>query len=444
MKTLRLGLVLGVLSVSAFVGCGGGDDYADLSDPGIPQDAAPDTSSDSSTGGSSSGGTGGSGHDASTDAPSNGGAAGDAGSAGTAGDAGSAGTAGDAGNAGAAGDAGSAGTAGDAGSAGTGGTAGAAGTGGTAGAAGTGGTAGTGGAPGSCQTCENVATKSKSGKCTAQQFACDQSMIDPACPDLIACFWSCMTLGVVKAADTCFAECLVSTPVGTQDQEEARAVLECVYCTACTSECNKPPTWTCGPTPVAETVCWNGADDDGDKIPDCKDQDCNGKQCSYANPHMYCVSGGGCSPGMPPFPAGEGQCANASDDDNDGAIDCLDPDCNAKVCDNQNNVCVKGICGGAAPTETLCWDKADDDADTAVDCADDDCNARQCAYDNPMMMCVGGVCAKAGGVTLPESNCSDGLDNDSDEMVDCEDPDCNGQGCNMIMNVCKLGKCVAP
>ncbi|MGR3311482.1 MAG: hypothetical protein ACUZ77_12015 [Candidatus Brocadiales bacterium] len=53
-------------------------------------------------------------------------------------------------------------------------------------------------------------------------------------------------------------------------------------------------------------------------------------------------------------------CDNGIDDDEDGLIDCNDPDCNC------NLAC-------APPTETDCTNGVDDDCDGLVDCADPDC-----------------------------------------------------------------------
>jgi len=60
----------------------------------------------------------------------------------------------------------------------------------------------------------------------------------------------------------------------------------------------------------------------------------------------------------------------------------------------------------AAPTETSCTDGVDNDDDGLVDCADPDCAC------DP-------ACAPP-----TETSCSDGVDNDCDGLVDCDDPDC--------------------
>ena len=78
-------------------------------------------------------------------------------------------------------------------------------------------------------------------------------------------------------------------------------------------------------------------------------------------------------------------CADGFDNDQDGDIDCADPDCAAAA------LCLED-----------CSDGLDNDLDTAIDCADPDCaEAATCQED-----------------------CGDGLDNDLDGDTDCEDSNC--------------------
>ncbi len=67
-----------------------------------------------------------------------------------------------------------------------------------------------------------------------------------------------------------------------------------------------------------------------------------------------------------------------------------------------------GDSGDTGPTtESACADGMDDDADGAIDCDDTDC-AADAACTPP----------------APESVCDDGTDDDSDGATDCDDPDC--------------------
>jgi len=91
---------------------------------------------------------------------------------------------------------------------------------------------------------------------------------------------------------------------------------------------------------------------------------------------------------------------------------------------------------GGPLVEHNCTDGIDDDGDGFIDCADADCRT------DPSCQGTGGVGgtggAETGGVAtggigtlygipiMPavETNCSDGVDNDGDNLVDCADPDC--------------------
>jgi len=82
------------------------------------------------------------------------------------------------------------------------------------------------------------------------------------------------------------------------------------------------------------------------------------------------------------------RCDNGFDDDNDGRVDCDDPDCELSP------VCLPEDCDNGD----------DDDADGLADCDDPDCAA---------------ACA-------PPEACDNGIDDDLDGRVDCRDFDCAG------------------
>ena len=82
---------------------------------------------------------------------------------------------------------------------------------------------------------------------------------------------------------------------------------------------------------------------------------------------------------------------------------------------------------GGEPTEISCGDGADNDCDGLVDCLDPDCEAVTCA---PGRVCAAGNCSGACVASeTPEASCGDGADNDCDLNVDCADQDCNGASC---------------
>jgi len=84
-------------------------------------------------------------------------------------------------------------------------------------------------------------------------------------------------------------------------------------------------------------------------------------------------------------------CSNQIDDDGDGFLDCVDPDCdNHPACSTPEQICDDGL---------------DNEGDGIIDCADPDCDDSS---------------------TCSEQICDDGLDSDGDGFTDCADPDCEG------------------
>jgi hypothetical protein len=167
-----------------------------------------------------------------------------------------------------------------------------------------------------------------------------------------------------------------------------------------------------------EVICDDGLDNDRDSLIDCEDIDCR-----------FDVEAG----------CAEAACDDGADNDNDGFIDCVDDDCeDAPVC-NPENLCELGDC---------CVDGVDNDLDGFVDCDDDDClafdlescvlcddtcpdaNDGDCDDGGPgsdFDLCdLGTDCGDCGlrSVTDDEVICDDGLDNDRDSLIDCEDIDC--------------------
>ena len=108
---------------------------------------------------------------------------------------------------------------------------------------------------------------------------------------------------------------------------------------------------------------------------------------SYITPGPYIlrVRYGSCTS----LPAPE-LCADRTDNDGDGAIDCADSDCRL------DPSCIAGV------SETICDDGRDDDGDGTIDCNDLDCFGR--------IECT--------------ETCNDGIDNDRDGYFDCYDSVC--------------------
>ena len=147
----------------------------------------------------------------------------------------------------------------------------------------------------------------------------------------------------------------------------------------------------------------------------------------------------------------EAECSDGADNDSDGLTDCDDPQCEGL------DSCARGSGGSAGavvgtlygiPYETDCDDQRDNDSDQLVDCADPDCDdvcassggtggtggypASGGLYGIPYSGGSGGYVGGTGGYVMgtggaygiPYELCYDGADNDSDGLVDCEDPSC--------------------
>ena len=130
----------------------------------------------------------------------------------------------------------------------------------------------------------------------------------------LRCWWF---VGMLLVASSC------GTTESSEDQVEVR-------------ETNDPTAEQSG------EVCDNDADDDGDGVADCADDDCSR--------HLACVE-------IP-----DEDCSNLVDDDQDGDSDCDDSDCETSAACRE-------------PEVEDCSNDVDDDGDSAIDCDDADCSA---------------------------------------------------------------------
>lgn len=194
----------------------------------------------------------------------------------------------------------------------------------------------------------------------------------------------------------------------------------------CTSECTFD-TSDC----FQEEICDNGIDDDGDGAIDCEDPDCQGspvcprcgdgvvdsqEQCDGTDlSGETCASQGfewgelGCLPDCRfdhSWCRRSEICDNAADDDGDGLVDCEDPDCiEASHC----RTCGNGV------------------LDESEDCEGgnlDDQSCESLGFDFGVLACTSSCLFDTSGCGRFE-NCENGIDDDGDGLVDCEDPDCS-------------------
>jgi lysophospholipase L1-like esterase len=93
------------------------------------------------------------------------------------------------------------------------------------------------------------------------------------------------------------------------------------------------------------------------------------------------------------------------------------PYCGDDTCNGVEDQCTCPVDCGDPAGEAICSDGIDNDCDGEVDCEDTDC-----ASDPDCLDC--------GTATDNEIYCNDGLDNDCDGEIDCADLDCDGaEGC---------------
>ena len=245
----------------------------------------------------------------------------------------------------------------------------------------------------------------------------------------------CEPQNALADADGCVYETITNTPMcdpngvptGQTCGDPATPQLG-ELCANGIDRCYPNQTCRCESTLVAEDpstdiwVCFDGYDNDCDGKIDGDDEGCWNQLASPFGERALPGGGAECPP------PGVESCDTAGDEDCDGFADCSDADCFSNPNCTVNR-------------EADCSDGSDDGGLSGyADCDDPTCAGQSCGPGNT------GVCSPGvppfesgrceGGETLV---CDDGVDNDGDDRIDCEDRDCENQACASGAGFCVFG-----
>lgn len=197
--------------------------------------------------------------------------------------------------------------------------------------------------------------------------------------------------------------------------------------------------------------CGNGEDDNANGLTDCEDPGCNGRApCVAPETTLETCSDGvdndgngftdcadfSCSRSMDPEVlqyCGERsettleKCSDGVDNDGNGFTDCMDFSCSTS-----SDPAVTAYCDSVLERGfERCTDGLDNDGNGFIDCEDFSCrNARDLETRQACQESLVGIFSEQNPITEDHVNqlnarCSDGLDNDLDGFIDCDDWDCS-------------------
>jgi len=199
-----------------------------------------------------------------------------------------------------------------------------------------------------------------------------------------------------------------------------------------------PPMDVCAAQPESSAAaCTNGRDDDCDGTTDCRDLGCAVFCVPDAGPDVACVPRGA--------EDSNAACSNGLDDDCDGFVDCggvtlPDFGCTmgaaVTVCRDAGPAPdVACVPRGAEDSNAACSNGLDDDCDGYIDCGGVTLPDFGCTMGAAVTVCPrdGGVPRDVDPSCVPRTEdslaaCTNGLDDDCDGFVDCDDRNCSCVG----------------
>lgn len=174
------------------------------------------------------------------------------------------------------------------------------------------------------------------------------------------------------------------------------------------------------------------------------DQNCDGRdlecECDDADGDGYCSEDDGgddCDDSRASVHPGANEiCDNGRDDDCDGDVDSEDSECECVDADGDGH-CAIGSGDGDDCLDTdasvhpgateVCEDGIDQDCDTRdLECGHEDCDDHADNDGDTLIDCVDPDCNGDPACETDPEDCDDHVDNDGDTLIDCVDPDCDG------------------